>query len=125
MQETELQAQASLCIIFPAIRKCLGRCTCERGVWDSENQIQAGILIPLSLYLPPHPPLHLLKTKSIQCPLKDFFIFFLFLSIYGCEGSQARGQITAVTASLHHNHRNSGSKPHLQLTPQLTATLDP
>jgi len=40
-------------------------------------------------------------------------------------GSQARGQIEAAAASVHHSHSNAGSKPHLQPTPQFTATLDP
>ena len=44
-------------------------------------------------------------------------------SAYG--GSQARGPIRAVAGGLHHSHRNARSKPHLQATPQLTATLDP
>ena len=37
---------------------------------------------------------------------------------------QARGQIGAVVAGLHHSHSNAGSKSRLQPTPQLTATLD-
>ena len=45
------------------------------------------------------------------------------LSAYG--GSQARGRIGAVAASLRQSHSNVGSEPHLQPTPQLTATLDP
>ena len=40
-------------------------------------------------------------------------------------GSQARSQIGAVAAILHHSHSNSGSKLRLQPTPQLTATPDP
>ena len=57
-----------------------------------------------------------------------FFLFFFGLSraapmAYG--GSQARGQIIAVAAGLHHSHSNARSKPHLRPTPQLTATLDP
>ena len=40
-------------------------------------------------------------------------------------GSQARGRIRATAASLHHSHSNVGSEPHLQPTPQLSATLDP
>ena len=40
-------------------------------------------------------------------------------------GSQARGPIGAAAASLHHSHSNVGSKPHLQPTPQLTATPGP
>ena len=37
-------------------------------------------------------------------------------------GSQARGPIGAVAASLHQSHSNAGSEPRLQPTPQLTAT---
>ena len=40
-------------------------------------------------------------------------------------GSQARGLIGDVAAGPHHSHSNMGSEPHLQLTPQLTAMLDP
>ena len=39
--------------------------------------------------------------------------------------SEARCQIRAVAAGLHHSHRNARSKPRLQPTPQLTATPDP
>jgi len=39
-------------------------------------------------------------------------------------GSQARGPIGATAPSLHHSHSNTGSKPHLQPTPQLKATPD-
>ena len=51
------------------------------------------------------------------------FLFLLFLplgaapTVYG--GSQARGQIRAAAASLHHSHSNTGSKLHLRRTPQL------
>ena len=38
--------------------------------------------------------------------------------------SQARGQIRATAAGLHHSHSNEESEPHWQPTPQLTATLD-
>ena len=38
-------------------------------------------------------------------------------------GSQTKGRIGAAAAGLRHNH-NAGSEPHLQLIPQLTATLD-
>ena len=40
-------------------------------------------------------------------------------------GSQARGLIGAVAASLHQSHSNAGSKPSLQPTPQLRAMPDP
>ena len=58
-----------------------------------------------------------------------FFFFCLFAfsraspAAYG--GSQARGLIRAVAASLCHSHSNAGSEPRLQPTPQLTATPDP
>ena len=40
-------------------------------------------------------------------------------------GSQARGLIGAVAAHLRQSHSNGESEPHLQPTPQLTATPDP
>jgi len=57
-----------------------------------------------------------------------FFFFFLpfswaTLAAYG--GSQARGLIGAVATGLYQSHSNSGSKPHLRPTLQLTATPDP
>ena len=57
-----------------------------------------------------------------------YFFIFLFLLFraapmaYG--SSQARGQIEATAACLHHSHSNSGSEQCLQLTPQLMAMLD-
>ena len=59
---------------------------------------------------------------------KLLFIYFVFLSIravnvaYG--GSQARDLIGAVVTGLRQSHSNVGSEPHLQPTPQLTATPD-
>ena len=56
-----------------------------------------------------------------ECPfcfVRLFVLFLLFRAIptaYG--GSQARDQIGAVAASLHHSHSNAGSKPCLQPTP--------
>jgi len=55
-----------------------------------------------------------------------FFVFLLFLwaapAAYG--GTQARGQIGAVAASLRQSHSNARSEPRLQPTPQLTAMPD-
>ena len=54
-----------------------------------------------------------------------FFFFGPFRPVsvaYG--GSQARGPIGAVAASLHHSYSNAGSKPRLWPTPQFTAMLD-
>ena len=39
--------------------------------------------------------------------------------------SQARGLIGAVAAGLRQGHSNEGSRPRLQSTPQLMATMDP
>ena len=52
-----------------------------------------------------------------------FAISWATPSTYG--GSQARGLIGAVAASLRQSHSNVASKPHLRSTPQLTATPDP
>ena len=63
---------------------------------------------------------------EVQDEFTFFFLFFGFssaaLMAYG--GSQARGRIGAVATSLHQSHSNAGSEPHLQPTPQLTATPD-
>ena len=40
------------------------------------------------------------------------------LMAYGSP--QARGQIGAAAAALHHSHSNVEFKPHLQTTPQLS-----
>ena len=55
-----------------------------------------------------------------------FFFFLLFRATPVANGGfQARGQIRAIAAGLHHTHNNTGSKRHLQPIPQLTATPDP
>ena len=53
----------------------------------------------------------------------SFLLFRAAPAAYG--GSQARGPIGTTAAGLHHSHRNMGSKPRLQPTPQLMATPDP
>ena len=62
--------------------------------------------------------------------MAGFFFFFDLFAIswvapvaYG--GSQARGLIGAVAASLCQSHSNAGSEPCLQPTPQLMAMPDP
>ena len=63
-----------------------------------------------------------------------FFVFVLFVCLFFVfsgaipveyVGSQARGLIRDAAAGLRHSHSNTRSKPSLQPTPQLTATLDP
>ena len=56
-----------------------------------------------------------------------FLVFFLLFRAtpVACGGSQARGLIEALAASLRQSHSNTGSQSLLQPTPQLTATQDP
>ena len=70
------------------------------------------------------------STVRSHCNIYLFiysFVIFVFSSAapraYG--GSQARGLIGAVASHLCQSYSNSGSEPHLQPTPQLTATPDP
>ena len=51
-----------------------------------------------------------------------FCLFRATPTAYGI--SQARGRIRAMAAGHSHSHSNAGSE-HLQLAPQLKATLDP
>ena len=70
--------------------------------------------------------LTVLNEKNTMTQSKFFGLFALPRATpvaYG--GSQARGLIGAVAAGLHQSHSNVGSEPHLQPTPQLTATPDP
>ena len=56
-----------------------------------------------------------LKKGSSRNTKTIFFFFLVFfraaLAAYG--GSQARGQIGAADAGLHHSHSNVESEPHL------------
>ena len=63
-------------------------------------------------------------NKFISTSLFIYLLLFRATPMaYG--GSKARGHIGATAAGLCHSHSNAGSEPHLQPTPQLTATLDP
>ena len=60
---------------------------------------------------------------------KNSVFFFCLFAIswatpVACGGSQARGLMGAIAASLSQSHSNAGSEPRLQPTPQLTATPD-
>ena len=53
------------------------------------------------------------------------YIYLLFRATPAAYGGfQARGLIGAIAAGLHQSLSNGGSEPHLQPTPQLTATPD-
>ena len=61
--------------------------------------------------LQPHPSC---QSLGFLRKYYDFFFFVFFRAAstaYG--GSQARGRIGAVAASLHHSHSNAGPEPHL------------
>ena len=62
------------------------------------------------------------KNPISTCFIYLFCFFRATLMAYG--GSQARSRIGAVAADLYHSHNNARSEPHLQPTPQLTATPD-
>ena len=68
---------------------------------------------------------HILMASSFLGCLYIFLYFFLKAAPVAYGNSQARGLIGAVPAGHDHSHSNVGSKPHLQPTPQLTATPDP
>ena len=74
--------------------------------------VQVIIFIPLFLFL-----LLLLLLLLLFC--------FLGPQSTAYRGSQVRGWIRATAASLRHSQSNARSKPNLQPTPHLTATLDP
>ena len=68
-----------------------------------------------------HQVVHL-QIYQILC----YFILLLFRAApaaYG--GSQARGQIGAIAASLHHSHSNAESKARLRPTSQPMTMPDP
>ena len=55
----------------------------------------------------------------------SFFFGFLGLHLRHMEVPKPGVQSGATAAGLRHSYSNSGSKPHLRPTPQLTATPDP
>ena len=67
------------------------------------------------------------SSTSPQLQINLFFgLFCLFRAVpMACGGSQARGQMGDGAFGLHHSHSGSGSKLHLQPTPQLMASPDP
>ena len=64
-----------------------------------------------------------LSVCLFVCLFCLFAISWAAPAVYG--GPQARGPIEAVATGLRQSHSNTGSEPHLQPTPQLTAMLDP
>ena len=70
-----------------------------------------------------------IKEKADSLFIMDFFFLSIFFLLFRAEhmaygSSQARVQIGAAAAGLHHRHINTGSEPHF-LHPQVMATPDP
>jgi len=88
----------------------------------SEARDQTCILVVTS---------QVLNLLSYSCPLAFVFFFFFFFLVFSRAafaaygGSQARGLIGAIAASLYHSHSHVGSELPLRPTPQLMATPDP
>ena len=77
-------------------------------------------LLPSTSTLDPGP-----KWIILDAPFLSFFFGFFRAEPTAYGGFQARDQIEATAAGLHHSHSNTGSEPCLQPTPQLMATPDP
>ena len=58
--------------------------------------------------------------KELRAISFDLFIYLLRAAPEAYGGSQARGLIRAVAASLRHSHSNARSEPRLQPAPQAT-----
>ena len=65
----------------------------------------------------------MLNAAVLKFLQKNFFLGGLFRVAHG--NSQARGQIGAVAAGLHHSHSHTGSELPLCPAPQLVAMPDP
>ena len=60
------------------------------------------------------------------CLMSARLIYFIWAGASTLHGdSQARGQVRAIVAGLHHSYSNTRSKLYVRPTPQLRATPDP
>ena len=65
------------------------------------------------------------EVRNHYCECIFFFVFCHFRAAPTAHGgSQAKSQMGAVAADLHHSHSNEGSKPNLWPKPQLAVTPD-
>ena len=108
---------------------------CQGGSTIGSHEAARRPLMPLRL--PPHvflgfpscPDPHKLNSQDhrlrLQVTLLFQCLFFFKATPVAHGGSQARSQIRAAAAGLHHSHSDVGSKPRLRPTPQLRATPDP
>ena len=83
----------------------------------SHETPSAGAEWPVSPKTPRDELIFIFLLLSLSMQLLSFFLLFRAAPVaYG--GSQARGQIRAAAAGLHHSHSNMGSEPRLQPTAQ-------
>ena len=72
------------------------------------------------------PSVGLVRLTAVGVNINLILFFSLFRAAPAAYGnSQARGQIGAMAASVHHSPSNTGSEPRLRPTPQLMAMPDP
>ena len=103
---------------------------CQRcSLIDTQVHTALFLLLPPQEDHTPQPGFQVSPHEGLNSHLPTLLLlsFFVFsgaaLTAYG--GSQAKGQIGAVAASLHQSHSNEGSEPRLGPTSQLTAMPDP
>ena len=69
------------------------------------------------------------SSWKVQSTYVTFFLLFFFFLLFWATpvanaSYQARGQIRAIAAGLHHRHSNTGFEPRLQTTPEIMAMPD-
>ena len=94
--------------------------TCEKGILKRDQQSRK---VPEKH----HVLMIMFNPQAVMLRMPHLFFFFLLFRAapVAFGSSQARGQIRAIAASLHHSYSNTRSAPHLQPTPQLTDMSDP
>ena len=115
-----------ICLDTPARRPArqhgrVGRsCQDQRECWQGRGLESGESLLGSGLCF-------LKREHGVDVVIPEFLlIYLLFRAAPAAHGSsQARGQIGARAAGLHHRHSNTGSEPRLRPTPQLMAALDP
>ena len=66
-----------------------------------------------------------IKSRKWKLAFIYLFILLFRAALVAYGGSQARGQIRDVAASLHHSHSTAAPELRLWPAPQLMAKLDP
>ena len=82
---------------------------------------EARVLLEVSWLMASFVFLHAMLVFAFYFILFYFIFLLFFRASMAHGGSQARGWIRALAATLYYSHSNVGSELHLRLTPQLTA----